>query len=111
MRSIAFLSQKGGSGKTTLAVHIAVAAEASGEQVIMMQRAEQDRAPLDLLIVLTEPAPHCMTAMPGGVVLDQADTDLGGQRQGPSARWLAERPRTLVQQRSEGLAGPGIDDR
>ena len=36
MRSVAFLSQKGGSGKTTLAVHIAVAAEESGEKVALL---------------------------------------------------------------------------
>ena len=36
MRSIAFLSQKGGSGKTTLAVHTAVAAEESGEKVFLI---------------------------------------------------------------------------
>ena len=36
MRSIVFLSQKGGSGKTTLAVHITVAAEASHERVILI---------------------------------------------------------------------------
>jgi chromosome partitioning protein len=36
MRSIAFLSQKGGSGKTTLAVHAAVAAEESGEKVFLI---------------------------------------------------------------------------
>jgi chromosome partitioning protein len=36
MRSIAFLSQKGGSGKTTLAVHIAVAAQAAGEHVVLI---------------------------------------------------------------------------
>ncbi len=33
MRSIAFLSQKGGSGKTTLAAHISVAA---GEKVLLV---------------------------------------------------------------------------
>lgn len=36
MHTIAFLSQKGGSGKTTLAVHTAVAAEESGEKVFLI---------------------------------------------------------------------------
>ena len=36
MRSIALLSQKGGSGKTTLAIHLAVAAEAAGERVCLV---------------------------------------------------------------------------
>ena len=44
MRSIAFLSQKGGSGKTTLAVHIAVAAEATGERVILIDADPQGSA-------------------------------------------------------------------
>jgi chromosome partitioning protein len=44
MRSIAFLSQKGGSGKTTLAVHIAVAAAASGERVLLLDTDPQGSA-------------------------------------------------------------------
>jgi chromosome partitioning protein len=44
MRSIAFCSRKGGPGKTTLAVHIAVAAEASGEQVILIDTDPQASA-------------------------------------------------------------------
>lgn len=36
MRTVAFLSQKGGSGKTTLAVHIAVAAQEDGERVVIV---------------------------------------------------------------------------
>jgi chromosome partitioning protein len=36
MRSIAFLTQKGGAGKTTLAASLAVAAAASGERVIAL---------------------------------------------------------------------------
>jgi chromosome partitioning protein len=43
MRSIAFLSQKGGSGKTTLAVHIAVAA-AQSENVIIIDTDPQGSA-------------------------------------------------------------------
>ena len=43
MKSIAFLSQKGGSGKTTLAVHIAVAASKS-EQVILIDTDPQGSA-------------------------------------------------------------------
>ena len=37
MNVIAFLSQKGGSGKTTLSVHTAVAAEATGERVCVIE--------------------------------------------------------------------------
>lgn len=36
MHTITFLSQKGGSGKTTLAVHVAVAAAEAGEQVVLV---------------------------------------------------------------------------
>jgi chromosome partitioning protein len=36
MHTLAFLSQKGGSGKTTLAVHIAVAAQEDGERVVII---------------------------------------------------------------------------
>jgi len=36
MKTLAFLSQKGGSGKTTLAVHTAVAATEDGERVVII---------------------------------------------------------------------------
>ena len=36
MKTLAFLSQKGGSGKTTLVVHIAVAAEEDGARVVIV---------------------------------------------------------------------------
>lgn len=44
MNVIAFLSQKGGSGKTTLSVHTAVAAEASGERVCIVDADPQESA-------------------------------------------------------------------
>lgn len=44
MRVIAFLSQKGGSGKTTLSVHTAVAAEADGETVCVIDADPQQSA-------------------------------------------------------------------
>ena len=44
MKTIAFLSQKGGSGKTTLAVHTAVAATESGERVVVVDTDIQQSA-------------------------------------------------------------------
>lgn len=44
MKSIAFLSQKGGSGKTTLAVHTAVAAQEDGERVVLVDTDPQKSA-------------------------------------------------------------------
>lgn len=44
MNVIAFLSQKGGSGKTTLSVHTAVAADATGERVCVIDADPQESA-------------------------------------------------------------------
>jgi chromosome partitioning protein len=44
MKSMAFLSQKGGSGKTTLAVHTAVAAVETGERVVLVDTDLQQSA-------------------------------------------------------------------
>lgn len=44
MKTIAFLSQKGGSGKTTLAVHCAVAAMEAGERVLVVDTDPQQSA-------------------------------------------------------------------
>lgn len=44
MNVIAFLSQKGGSGKTTLSVHTAVAAEATGQKVCVIDADPQESA-------------------------------------------------------------------
>jgi chromosome partitioning protein len=44
MRSLAFLSQKGGSGKTTLAVHIAVAASKGRQKAILIDTDPQASA-------------------------------------------------------------------
>lgn len=44
MHVITFLSQKGGSGKTTLSVHTAVAAEAAGKKVCIIDADPQESA-------------------------------------------------------------------
>jgi chromosome partitioning protein len=44
MYTVAFLSQKGGSGKTTLAVHTAVAAQESGERTVIVDTDPQKSA-------------------------------------------------------------------
>ncbi len=44
MKSIVLLAQKGGSGKTTLAVHLAVVAEESGERVALVDTDQQGSA-------------------------------------------------------------------
>jgi chromosome partitioning protein len=70
MKSIAFLSQKGGSGKTTLAVHTAVAAQEEGERVVVVDtdfqqsattwgEARQSEAP----VVATSPAGELPTVL------------------------------------------------
>ena len=44
MRTIAVVSQKGGAGKTTLALHIAVAAELAGYSTVLLDMDPQGTA-------------------------------------------------------------------
>lgn len=44
MKSLVFLSQKGGSGKTTLSVHTAVTAQEAGERVVIVDTDPQQSA-------------------------------------------------------------------
>jgi chromosome partitioning protein len=76
MKKIAFLSQKGGSGKTTLAVHTAVAACESGERIVVIDTDPQKSAtawgnarPQHSPIVATAAASEL------GRVLDAADRE------------------------------------
>jgi chromosome partitioning protein len=64
MKTIAFLSQKGGSGKTTLAVHTAVAAQENGERVVVVDTDMQKSAATwsearhDMTLCIIDTAPH-----------------------------------------------------
>jgi chromosome partitioning protein len=72
MRSIAFLSQKGGSGKTTLGIHIACAAQAAGERVLLIDTDSQGSASAWATVRKAE-HPTVQKAMPGAhLKLDNA---------------------------------------
>ena len=91
MRILALVSQKGGSGKTTLAVHLAVAAGQAGERVVLLdtdpqasarawaqvrsqpqplvlgtqpQALPQQLAGLDATLVVIDTAPHTAVLLP-----------------------------------------------
>ena len=61
--------------------------------------------------------PQAAEGHPNGFVADEpgceplGEADLGGQREGPPARRLAERAWALVQQRPQGLADARGKDR
>jgi chromosome partitioning protein len=76
MRSIAFLSQKGGSGKTTLAVHIAVAAQGAGERVVLIDTDPQSSALAWAQARKAEhPAVHKSTASGLAKLLDKTQSE------------------------------------
>ena len=90
MRTVALVSMKGGSGKTTAAVHIAVAAAQQGRNVAVLDTDPQqsaarwgDRRAAALPVVLTVPPSRLATEL-------QRCADAGGAGRGqggrPSAR-------------------------
>jgi chromosome partitioning protein len=76
MKKIAFLAQKGGSGKTTLAVHTAVAATEAGERVVVIDTDPQKSATV-WGGARSQEAPIVATAAAAelGLVLEAADQE------------------------------------
>ena len=68
MKSIVFLAQKGGSGKTTLAVHLAVCAEEFGERVAIVDTDPQGSATA-WVKVREAPSPTIASAAPAELSL------------------------------------------
>jgi chromosome partitioning protein len=59
MRTIAVIGRKGGSGKTTVAVHLAIASHLSGRATVLADTDPQ-RSSCRVLQGRTEPEPHCV---------------------------------------------------
>jgi chromosome partitioning protein len=99
MRTLALVSQKGGSGTTTLAVHLAVAAAQAGARVVLLDtdpqasarawaqvRSQpqplvlattpaalpQQLATLDAALVVLDTAPHTAVTLPAGAAVATA---------------------------------------
>jgi chromosome partitioning protein len=76
MRSIAFLSQKGGSGKTTLAIHLATIAQQTGERVLLIDTDPQGSAAAWAQVRKSEqPAVHKALAPNLPRLLDKAKSE------------------------------------
>jgi chromosome partitioning protein len=76
MKTLTFLSQKGGSGKTTLAVHMAIAANEAGERVVLVDTDPQKTATA-WSDVRKKESPIVATVAPSGLhnVLDAAKNE------------------------------------
>jgi len=79
MKTVALLSQKGGSGKTTLALHLAVAAERSGISTVVVDLDPQASASGwgDSRLAETPAVVSCQAARLGAVLLAAKDGGAG----------------------------------
>jgi chromosome partitioning protein len=71
MEMLALLSQKGGSGKSTLSVHLAVIAQAAGRRTVIVDL-DPHRGPADWWETRTTDTPEMAESLPGDLhaVLD-----------------------------------------
>jgi chromosome partitioning protein len=101
MKTIAIISQKGGSGKTTLALHLAVAAEAAGKVTVLLDLDPQASAtgwkdsrkgetPEIMALPSTRLAPALRTASEEGFDLALIDTAPSTERDAATAARAAD---------------------
>lgn len=77
MRTLAILSQKGGTGKTTLAVHLAVAAWAAGRRVLVVDLDPQ-RSATEWRRARSGPGPGVMESKSGALFVAQQASERAG---------------------------------
>jgi chromosome partitioning protein len=101
MKTIAIISQKGGSGKTTLALHLAVAAEAAGKVTVLLDLDPQASAtgwkdsrkggtPEIMALPSARLAPALRTAIEEGFDLALIDTAPSTERDAATAARAAD---------------------
>ena len=89
MKTIAILSQKGGSGKTTLALHLAVAAQQDGKTAVVVDLDEQASATM-WHKARQEPLPHVQPTH--SAALDQVAAE--AERQGVDFLFIDTAPQS-----------------
>lgn len=77
MKTIAIISQKGGSGKTTLALNLAVAAHLDGQQAVIADLDEQASAVM-WHEAREEEMPHVLATEPSSLVATHAEAEKQG---------------------------------
>jgi chromosome partitioning protein len=77
MRTIAVVARKGGSGKTTLAVHLAIAAHLSGRTTVIADTDPQESA-IEVLKMRQGPGPRALASTPAGLLEVQMQARRGG---------------------------------
>ena len=78
MKTISFQSHKGGTGKSTLAIHLAVAAQAEGQEVLLVDLDHHSASVAEWVSARTEKQPLAVTAQFSDVAaLHQQATDEG----------------------------------
>ena len=78
MKIVSFLSHKGGTGKSTLAIHLAVAAQAEGQEVLLVDLDQHSASVAEWASARTDEKPLAVTAHFSDVsALHQQATDEG----------------------------------
>ena len=78
MKTITFLSHKGGTGKSTLAIHLAVAAQAAGQEVLLVDLDHNSASVAEWASARTDKQPLAVTAQLSDVAaLHQQAADEG----------------------------------
>jgi chromosome partitioning protein len=77
MRTIAVVARKGGSGKTTVAVHLGIAAHLAGRSTLVVDTDPQQSA-VEVFKMRKGPGPQCVTSSPAGLLTTQMSARAAG---------------------------------